>query len=420
MFWAAGYYFFIFAALGALYPFLPLLLRSRDLTATQVGLVMVVFSLAKIFSPPLWGRLADQWASASQGTHSGRVRLLILLPWLSTIGLLLLMRAESLSDFMVAVAAYAIFAAAIAPISDSVVQPLAGAHYGRVRLWGSVGFALLVLGVGAAGGEQRPEVMLSVTVGLCLAAGLTAAGRWWSSSGWRSNRAAAGGPEEQPNEAVDHCPDAEIGPAQGSPPSLGPSAGLAGWRQGLNRSCLALFVGCAIYYSAHAINDVYLTIHLAAMGFNRIEIGIAIAIGVAAEIAVMWSLARIYPRIGLRSLLLFSAAVAALRWLVLASSHTQSVVLLGQVLHGVTYGLWYPTVVRWVDDHCSRHCPAARSSLQSLAAVSIGVGMFCGNLGGGVLVDSVGSHVAYAVAACLALLALAPFMAIRPAQARTS
>jgi PPP family 3-phenylpropionic acid transporter len=55
----AGFYFFYFAWLGAFAPFFTLYLQSIGMPAPEIGVLMALPALARIFAPHLWGWLAD-------------------------------------------------------------------------------------------------------------------------------------------------------------------------------------------------------------------------------------------------------------------------------------------------------------------------------------------------------------------------
>ncbi|MEZ4270399.1 MAG: MFS transporter [Myxococcota bacterium] len=58
---ASAYYFFVLGALAAFFPYLPLLLRQRQMSVTEVGLILALLPLSRIVGPPIWGWIADTW-----------------------------------------------------------------------------------------------------------------------------------------------------------------------------------------------------------------------------------------------------------------------------------------------------------------------------------------------------------------------
>ena len=80
--------------------------------------------------------------------------------------------------------------------------------------------------------------------------------------------------------------------------------------------------------------------------------------------------------------------------------------MLLQTLHGVTFGAWYLSVVRFIQDRAPERL---RTSLQALAMSAIGLGMTAGFLLGGWLFGARGAP--YGIAAVLALVALTFYVA---------
>jgi uncharacterized protein YdcH (DUF465 family) len=59
----SGFYFFYFAFVGAMAPFWGLYLRSLEFNAFQIGVLMSLLQVMRIFAPNIWGHIAD---------HTGR------------------------------------------------------------------------------------------------------------------------------------------------------------------------------------------------------------------------------------------------------------------------------------------------------------------------------------------------------------
>src|SRR5574340_938459 len=59
----SGFYFFYFAFVGAMAPFWGLYLKSLEFNAFQIGVLMSLLQVMRIFAPNIWGWFAD---------HSGK------------------------------------------------------------------------------------------------------------------------------------------------------------------------------------------------------------------------------------------------------------------------------------------------------------------------------------------------------------
>ena len=64
----SGFYFFHFAFIGAFAPYWGLYLKSLSFNAFQIGVLMSLLHVMRIFAPTAWGWLAD---------HTGRRMLIV-------------------------------------------------------------------------------------------------------------------------------------------------------------------------------------------------------------------------------------------------------------------------------------------------------------------------------------------------------
>ena len=56
----SGFYFFYFAFVGAMAPYWGLYLRSLEFNAFQIGVLMSLLHVMRIFAPNIWGHIADR------------------------------------------------------------------------------------------------------------------------------------------------------------------------------------------------------------------------------------------------------------------------------------------------------------------------------------------------------------------------
>ncbi len=57
----SSFYFWYFAFIGAFAPYFALYLRSIGFSASEIGLLLAVNPVARIFGPNVWGWLADHY-----------------------------------------------------------------------------------------------------------------------------------------------------------------------------------------------------------------------------------------------------------------------------------------------------------------------------------------------------------------------
>jgi len=296
-----AYYFFYFTYVGAFVPYFSLWLAAQGFGAAQIAMVLAMPQLARIFAPALWGWLAD---------HSGRQREVVIFSAFAVaagFAALFVLHgpvATALTLFLIAV-----LSAGAMPLVESItlaaLQGRAGG-YGPIRMWGSIGFILAVLGTGAwldrAGVGQVLPIVFGLALLVCVAAfGVPAGAR--------------------------HEPD----------------GGGVRMLEVLGRAdVIALFAAGMCMAVAHGALYAFYSIYLEAAGYSKSTIGALWTLGVIAEVAVFLWLPQLMRRYSLRALLVASFACAALRFIVIGWS-VESIALLAaaQLLHAATFGAYH-------------------------------------------------------------------------------
>ncbi len=141
--------FAYFAYAGLFSTYAPLWFSSLGFGTLAIGSMASLQSGTRLFSPYVWGWLADH-------SHN-RIRLLrvaVALSLLSSLGFLVSTNATWVTCVTVALF---MCTAAVIPISEAALAnlvspdgPLDTRRYGRVRVWGSVGFVISVMASGFA------------------------------------------------------------------------------------------------------------------------------------------------------------------------------------------------------------------------------------------------------------------------------
>ena len=356
------FYFLSFGALGSLFPYFALLLETRGLTPSHVGWAMMIVPVSNAIIPPLWGVLADAL----------RARLLLLRVAAigSAITVLLMLPSTGFVAIALAIAVFSFFRAPLISLSDAAgVEALRGRSrsFGHLRVYGSIGFGLFVLALGWFEASKHPTLLISTTAGVYLLA------------------AAATLPLRAP--------------------SIVPQRGLAAeLRRVLMRPAVLTFLATTVvYYAGHATYDIFFGLHVSSLGLGDRYVGIGWAIGTTAEIAVLLLGPRILGVVRAEVLLTACAMVAMGRWIGMAYVVKPSAVLVLQSLHGVTYGLWYLSLVTFIQGQADDR---TRTTLQSIALSCAGLGAALASVAGGTIFEQHGGFALYRVAACMAAVAV--------------
>ncbi len=344
-----------FAFAGMFGTYATLWYQSLGYTTLAIGSLTSLQSATRLFAPYAWGWWAD---------HSGRresmLRLAVAGALIASLGLFI-----SGGYVWVATVCGVLFlcTAGVIPISEALLAHRVSVEgrvditrYGRVRLWGSLGFIGAVTASGfvlQAVGVERFPLLCVALLGLLLAA-------------------AAGLPRSNA---------AETAPADASAPGA-----LAVLRQPV---VAWFFAGVFLTVLAHTSLYAFYSLYLASLGYGKGAIGLFWAIGVAAEVGWFLFQGRWLHRLSMHGWLTIAALVAALRFgLVAAFGGSVVVLVFTQLLHCLTFAAQHSACIAVI----TRHFPGRlRGRGQALYTVlGYGASGVIGGVAGGALSEAFG------------------------------
>lgn len=361
----SAFYFFYFAYLGAFAPFFALYLTSVGMTAVEIGILMALPQLTRILAPHLWGWLADH-----TGRRIGVVRISGAAGMIAFLGVF---TGDSFALLFVVLFAMMFFWSAALPLVEATTLSKLGddtARYGRIRVWGSVGFIAAVVAVGYLIDASGPRSVLWVISGLM--AGMLLL----------SFTLAEARPE--PHESDD----------------------LPVWQIVRKPVVLAVIGASALMAAAHGPYYTFYTIHLVDHGYSKSAAGWLWALGVICEIGIFIWMSRLYRAFTLRSILIASTLLAALRFVVIGWGADSIVLLLAaQTLHAASFGSFHAAAIGVVHKlFRGRHQARGQAIYGSLA---YGLGGTAGGLASGYAWGGLGPALTFTLAAGCGLLATA-------------
>jgi len=371
-------YLLYFCSLGATLPYLPLVFESRGLTATEISWLMTLLPLSNIFIPPIWAVVADRLKSRSK-----LLRACLLGYGVAVIGLVF---SWGFASTLVVMIGIGVFRSPVTSLTDAITHAqLEGSlHlFGRIRLWGSVGFFLGSICFGFLYDFTTQELALAATALLVLATGILIP----TIDSPTSNKALS-------FEAILKAANTFFR----HPPAL------------------LLLLSVFFYYNAHSTFDAYFGLHARALGISDTWIGLCWGVGVGTEIVLMHFAPRFLSRVNLLTLLVGCGLVAIVRWTLLASLDNATAIILTQPLHAVTFGLYYLCLTHWVQ---ARVPPTIRATIQSITLGVMSLGMISGYLWGGRLLEETDGANLFATSAKVAIIATLLFVLTWLSQRRT-
>jgi len=368
----SSFYFAYFGFVGAFTPFWSLYLKSLTFSAFQIAILMSLFQVARIFSPSLWGWLAD---------HLGRrVRIIQGLAGLSLVSYIGVFFGFSFTWLFAVMLLLSFFWSASLPLIEVVTLGHLGDkfdRYGHIRLWGSVGFILAVIGLGYLLEHTDIHALLWVVLGLLTAVLLFS---------------------RNITEPLIIQPENDVGSI---------------WQILRRREVIALLAACFTMSAAHGSYYTFYSIYLVEHGYTTGQVGWLWALGVICEILIFLCMPRLAKLFGLKRILLVSLLLAFIRFAVIGwAVDWWWLIVLAQTLHAATFGSYHASAVALTHQYFKgRH----QSKGQGLyTSVSYGVGGTFGAVISGYAWDALGASWTFSLSAACALIGCILFACLMP------
>jgi len=360
----SAWYFWYFAFIGAFLPYFALYLQSIGLSAGRIAILMSLGQFMRLLAPLLWSWLAD--------SGGRRVRIVVASAAASLASFSVVFLTQDFVGLLIGMAILHFFWSASLPLVEALtLGHLAAApeRYGRIRLWGSVGFIVTVMGVGLLLDAAPISSQLWVSWVLLLGTLVSAL-------------------------TLTEVP-ARAGQAAGSILIV------------LRQRKVVFLLGAGLLMSAaHGALYVFYSIHLVAQGYGKTLVGLLWTLGVVAEIFVFLFMPRISRRVSLRQILLACFALAVLRFLLIGwTVEFIGLLVFAQLLHGASFGAHHAATMAALNRWFVASQQARAQALYG--SVAYGAGGLGGALLAGALWESAGAAITFSAASLLALLGLA-------------
>lgn len=360
----SGFYFFYFATLGCFVPYWSLYLKGIGFNPIEIGELSALLVGTKIIAPLLWGWIAD---------HTGKsLRIIRLAAFFAAVLFAGFLYAHDYLWVAAITISFSFFWNAVLPQFEAVTlfHLKKEAHrYSQIRLWGSVGFIVTVLGMGLIL-DIFPVATLPIAIVVLLVL------NWWVTLIT---------PEAK---SISHR-----------------SASLAMLQIIKRPEVLAFFVVNILLQVAHAPYYVFYSIYLKQNHYSATVTGLLWALGVLAEIVLFLYMKRLLKRFSLRAILLFSLALAICRWLIIGwCPDYLGLLIFAQLLHAATFGGVHVVAIHLVHLYFGDQHQGKGQALYS--SLGFGVGGVLGSLYSGYYWESLGSRFVYSVAALCCSFAL--------------
>ena len=312
-----------------------------------------------VLFPFIWGALADRF-------HF-RKPIYILCNFVSTFTWVFFLFSVDFWPMLLITVFYGMFYAPIISFLEAVTMDVLGTEkksYGRIRVWGSISFIIMVLVIGKIIDIYSVDIILV----LVLAGSLMLAA------------------------ISPRIPAIKTAKSDFLKPGL----------DSLFEKRVLVFLFCAfLMLISHGAYYGFFSIHLENLGYQHTFIGLTWALALAAEILVMINSDRIFSRFSLENVLFFSFLTAAVRWMLLFLYGSAVIILLSQVLHSITYGTFHMASILYIDRLTPKNAKTMGQAINN--GLTYGFGLMVGFFINGYIYEIAGSFIPFLTSSLIAL-----------------
>ena len=402
------FYFAYFAALGAFSPYLGPFLEARGFSAWQLSVLMSLWYGTRALAPNLWNIGVAQSAVPIQWLRHGALGTLLatlcFLPHWPFPGMVLVMLVFA-----------SLYNALMPQYEALTLAHLRGEteSYSSIRLYGSIGFLMVVLGYGALfreiGADYLIVAMLPLVALMVWASYLSGCpledqsriGSTQSHNPLEDQSRIISAQSHNPNSL--NLPTSQDASNSHEFSTASPSSSTL--FRVLQPSIIALlFIGFCNQI-AHGPLYVYFSIFLLRHGFDEFQVGALWSLGVACEIVAFMLMRRVLLQIQIMPLVAFCLIAGAARWAATGLWPDSGWVIAGaQTAHALTFAALHAAYMHIIArDVCADDLGFTQALFYSVAS---GLGGVASALVAGLLWEKMGDQACFYAAAGFSLLAL--------------
>ena len=346
--WAFGSFFFLyFAYVGLVSPYASLFFVDRGFSVIEIAVLMSMLQITRIVGPFSWGWLSDYL--------SNRIGIIRVCACLASLVFLCIFYLQDYIGFFIWMFVLHTILSSQMPLGETATihalykDNSFDKRYGRLRLWGSVGFIAMVLFAGEL--FQRNGIELYPYVGTVILFSLAAI-----TFGLHE-------PKMERRKMVRGELFAVL----------------------INPDVRWFLVSGFFMIFAHASLYVFYSLYLANLGYDKFQIGLFWALGVAAEVLFFYFQNKVLSRIDSEIVLQGAFGIGVVRFILIAFFPTTIVLMLAQLMHAGTFAAHHSAATKLLQRWFTGPLQARGQAI--MATVSYGLGGTIGGLCAGWIWD---------------------------------
>ena len=346
--WAFGSFFFLyFAYVGLVSPYASLFFVDRGFSVIEIAVLMSMLQITRIVGPFSWGWLSDYL--------SNRIGIIRVCACLAALVFLCIFYLQDYIGFFIWMFVLHTILSSQMPLGETATihalykDNSFDKRYGRLRLWGSIGFIAMVLFAGEL--FQRKGIELYPYVGTVILFSLAAI-----TFGLHE-------PKMERRKMVRGELFAVL----------------------INPDVRWFLVSGFFMIFAHASLYVFYSLYLANLGYDKFQIGLFWALGVAAEVLFFYFQNKVLSRVDSEIVLQGAFGIGVVRFILIAFFPTTIVLMLAQLMHAGTFAAHHSAATKLLQRWFTGPLQARGQAI--MATVSYGLGGTIGGLCAGWIWD---------------------------------
>ncbi|HUS95368.1 MAG TPA: MFS transporter [Hyphomicrobiaceae bacterium] len=358
----AFFYFSLWAVIGSYMPFFNVYFAHLGLTGLEIGILSAALPLMMLLTGPALSLLADR--------RRWQKRILLISVGGTALLLILFIFPRTFAPLMGLVLLRAVLFSPMMPIGDGMVARMAARHridYGKLRLWGSLSFAVAAIGCGALWQRWGFQAMFIATSVLTLPV-------LWAATGLEENARVT---------------------ARAASPSLRDIR--------RDRGLIAILAAAFLIGIAEGMYGTFSGVYMDHLGGGQVWVGALFGLSALCELPVMLYSGAIFRKLGKPVGVLLAYGLVGLAFVGYALARQPWLMLAFAMVKGMGFALYFVGNVSLMDERAPE---SWTSTLQSLMnAASRGLAPLLTVPLGGWLADILGLQAIFIGAGMAALLA---------------
>lgn len=366
-------YITIYGGLACIYPFLIYYFQEKGLSYMEMGICFAVISITGVMVQPIWGFITDK--------YSNKRTIIMITMVLSAVNVYLLIFANGFYVIIVSIIIVMSFLSPVVPIADAysyeVIDHYKKIQYGKIRLMGSFGYAVVALFMGYIVKYYGINSSYFACSILMLFGALLIFSIDYNGKGTRRNISF--------DDVVNLVKDKKF---------------------------MLLMVSVILTNIGNGSNTSYIPVLIEKTGGDVAQLGIVWFIIAISELPAFYFGARLLYKYGELNLYIIGVTLFALRYFLDSLCEYYISVLVIQLLQGVTFTFYLMTSVQYLNKITPTKM---RTSAITMHAAGMGIGAVIGNMGGGILLEHISIFMLYEILALTCILCLGILIVLKRA-----